>query len=69
MTMITSGILMLRNGKSADWTTELDTQMNNWTSTYITWLKTNTLAIQEEIAVKLVQFIVDSYSTMLKCCT
>ena len=52
MTMITSGILMLRNGKNADWTTELDTQMNNWTSSYINWLKTNTLAILEETATK-----------------
>lgn len=50
MTKITSGILILRMANNSDWTSELDTQMTNWTTQYITWLQTNTLALQEAAA-------------------
>lgn len=52
MTKITSGILILRMANNSDWTSELDTQMTNWTTQYITWLQTNTLALQEAAATK-----------------
>jgi len=38
MAKVTSGILILRNGSSPDWTSDLNTQMNNWTSNYINWV-------------------------------
>ncbi|KAF7978766.1 hypothetical protein HWV62_44800 [Athelia sp. TMB] len=47
MTKITSAILILRGGNSPDWTTSLDTQMNNWTTHYIDWLTTSPIAYQE----------------------
>jgi len=50
MTKITSGILILRMGNSSAWTSDLDTQMKNWTTQYISWLQTNTLALQEAAA-------------------
>jgi len=50
MTKITSGILILRAGNSSEWTSDLDTKMNNWTTQYLNWLQTNTLALQEKAA-------------------
>jgi hypothetical protein len=51
MTKITSGILMLRNGSSPEWTSNIDSQMTNWTKTYIEWLNTNRpIAYEESIA-------------------
>jgi len=50
MAKITSGILILRLANSSDWTSELDTQMTNWTTQYINWLQTNTIALQEKAA-------------------
>lgn len=52
MTKITSGLLILRNAKSPDWPGDVDTQMNNWTTQYINWLQTSTLAYQEATATK-----------------
>ncbi|KAH8824495.1 chondroitin AC/alginate lyase [Flagelloscypha sp. PMI_526] len=42
-----SGILILRKGNSTAWTSEIDTQMRNWTTSYIGWLTTADLAMQE----------------------
>lgn len=52
MAMITSGLLILRNAKSPDWTSDLDTKMNNWTTQYIQWLQTSSLAFGEQTATK-----------------
>lgn len=50
MAKLTSGILILRNGKSPDWTDDLNTQMNNWTTTYLSWLTSSPIAHGEWIA-------------------
>jgi hypothetical protein len=47
MTKIVTGILILRQGDSTDWTTELDERMNAWSRQYITWLETSPLALDE----------------------
>jgi len=47
MAKITSGILILRNGSSPDWTEELNTQMNNWTTNYINWMTSSPIAYGE----------------------
>lgn len=49
MVKVVNGILILRSGKSADWTSELDDQMVGWTREYISWLQNAPLA-QEEVA-------------------
>jgi hypothetical protein len=47
MTKIASAIMILRNGSSPDWTSELNTQMNNWTTSYIEWVITSPIAYGE----------------------
>ncbi|TFK69870.1 chondroitin AC/alginate lyase [Pluteus cervinus] len=47
MAKIVTGILILREGKSSDWTSDLDNGMVSWSREYITWLETSTLALQE----------------------
>jgi len=50
MAKIASGILILRKGNSSDWTTTLDSQMIEWTRSYITWLTTARIALEEAAA-------------------
>jgi hypothetical protein len=50
MTKLTSGLLILRNAQSPDWPSDVDAQMNNWTTQYISWLQTSPIAYQEAIA-------------------
>lgn len=52
MAKITSGILILRLANSSDWTSEVDTQMTNWTTQYNHWLQTNPIALEERAATK-----------------
>lgn len=52
MTKITSAILILRKGKSAAWTADLDNQMIDWTRQYINWLETAATAMKESKAAK-----------------
>lgn len=52
MTKLTSAILILRNGKSPDWTDELNTQMLNWTTSYIGWMTSSPIAYGEWTADK-----------------
>lgn len=52
MAKIATGIMILREGKSSAWTSELDTQMTNWTNSYMHWLETADLALQEKNTVK-----------------
>ncbi|KAF8152909.1 chondroitin AC/alginate lyase [Crassisporium funariophilum] len=50
MSKITSAILLLRKGKSAAWTSDLDNQMIAWSREYITWLETADIAVEEGLA-------------------
>ncbi|KAF5314977.1 hypothetical protein D9619_007552 [Psilocybe cf. subviscida] len=50
MSKITSAILLLRSGKSALWTPQLDAQMVAWTQAYIGWLESAAIAIEEKEA-------------------
>ena len=52
MTKVVSGVLILRGAKSTAWTSDYDTQLTNWTNTYINWLQTSPLALAEKAAVK-----------------
>jgi hypothetical protein len=54
MAKIVNGILILRKANSTAWTRELDTQMVNWTNTYIQWIETWPTAIQESRSPKYV---------------
>ncbi|KAI0342368.1 chondroitin AC/alginate lyase [Trametopsis cervina] len=50
MTKITSGVLALRAGKAAEWTSDLDGQFVDWLNKYIGWLTTANIALQEKNA-------------------
>ena len=52
MAKIASGVLVLRQGKAQSWTSDIDTQFQTWLKEYITWMTTNTLALQEKAATK-----------------
>ncbi|KAK7683795.1 hypothetical protein QCA50_013171 [Cerrena zonata] len=47
MTKVVNSILILRSGKSADWTSDLDGQMVGWAKEYISWLQSSPLAQKE----------------------
>ncbi|KAI8989056.1 chondroitin AC/alginate lyase [Trametes punicea] len=50
MTKLVSGVLILREGKAAEWTSDIDTQLTNWTHSYIDWLTTAKIALEEASA-------------------
>ncbi|TDL23095.1 chondroitin AC/alginate lyase [Rickenella mellea] len=47
MAKLVSGVLILRNGKAAEWTSEIDTGLVTWVKEYIVWLTTSTQALEE----------------------
>ncbi|KAI0061087.1 chondroitin AC/alginate lyase [Artomyces pyxidatus] len=50
MAKLVNGILILRLGKSPDWTSDLDAQLIAWSRTYIQWLETSPIALDEAAA-------------------
>lgn len=54
MVKILSGVLILRNGKATEWTSEVDDGFVSWAKAYIPWLQTNKLAIEERDSTKYV---------------
>ena len=52
MAKIVSGVLLLREGKAAEWTTNIDTGLTNWAISYIQWLTTAAIALEEKKAAK-----------------
>lgn len=52
MAKIASGVLLLRDGKASEWTSEIDSGLSAWTKEYIQWLTTADIALQEKAATK-----------------
>lgn len=52
MAKIVSGLLILRKGKSPDWSSDLDAQMSAWVNPYINWLETAPIALEEGASTK-----------------
>ncbi|KAH9929064.1 chondroitin AC/alginate lyase [Epithele typhae] len=50
MAKVVSAVLLMREGKAAAWTTELDTGLNSWTTEYIGWLTSAGIALEEKAA-------------------
>ncbi|KAI0827307.1 chondroitin AC/alginate lyase [Trametes gibbosa] len=50
MTKLVSGVLILREGKAAEWTSDIDAALTNWTNSYIGWLTNAQIALEEEAA-------------------
>ncbi|KAI0752836.1 chondroitin AC/alginate lyase, partial [Daedaleopsis nitida] len=50
MAKVVSGVLLLREGKAPQWTSDIDTALNNWTNEYINWLSTADIALEEKAA-------------------
>jgi hypothetical protein len=56
MAKVVAAVLILRGGKAPEWTGAIDSGLVNWTTTYIGWLTSNELALQEAASVKCVTF-------------
>lgn len=52
MSKLVSGILVMRKGQAAEWTSDLDNGLNAWVKQYITWLTTDKMALEEKAATK-----------------
>ena len=52
MVKVLSGVLILRDGKAAEWTNEVDSGFVTWAEAYIPWLQTNKLAVDERNSLK-----------------
>jgi hypothetical protein len=52
MTKVVDAVLVLRAGNASEWTETIDSGLVNWTTTYIGWLTTNQIALQEAAAPK-----------------
>ena len=52
MTKVVDAVLILRAGNAAGWTETIDSGLVNWTTTYIGWLTSNEIALQEAVAPK-----------------
>lgn len=52
MAKIASSILLLRQGKAAEWTSDVDSQFVAWLNKYVTWLTTAKIAIEEKDSLK-----------------
>ncbi|TBU38981.1 chondroitin AC/alginate lyase [Dichomitus squalens] len=50
MAKVVSGVLLLREGKAAEWTSDIDAGLTNWTTSYIQWLTGAGIALEEKAA-------------------
>ena len=57
MTKVVDAVLILRAGNASEWTEAIDSGLVNWTTTYIGWLTSNAIALQEAAAPKYVTFV------------
>lgn len=54
MAKIAVGVLVLRQGKAPEWTTDIDNGFNAWIKSYIPWLQTAEIAVEEMNSAKYV---------------
>ena len=57
MTKVADAVLILRGGNAPEWTEAIDSGLVNWTTSYIGWLTSNELALQEAASAKCVTFL------------
>ena len=57
MVKVVNAVLVLRAGNAPQWTNEIDTGLVAWAKTYIGWLTSNTIALEEAAATKCVTFM------------
>ncbi|KAI0795475.1 chondroitin AC/alginate lyase [Abortiporus biennis] len=50
MAKVVSAVLILRDRQSANWPSDVDGQLNEWAKTYIQWLQTADIALEEAAA-------------------
>ncbi|KAI9450085.1 chondroitin AC/alginate lyase [Lactarius psammicola] len=50
MAKVVSAVLVLREGKAPEWTETIDSGLVKWTTTYIGWLTSNKIALEEAAA-------------------
>ena len=54
MVKVVNAVLVLRAGNASEWTETIDSGLVNWTTSYIGWLTTNQIALEEAASVKCV---------------
>ena len=47
MAKIASGVLLLRQSNAQPWTSDIDSGFTSWSKTYIQWLTSADIALQE----------------------
>ena len=52
MAKVANAILIMRDNKTTQWTSDLDGQMVSWSKEYISWLETASIATEEAAATK-----------------
>lgn len=52
MAKVSTAVLILRKGKSTQWTSDLDNQLILWVNEYINWHETAAIAVEESVASK-----------------
>jgi hypothetical protein len=57
MVKVVNAVLVLRAGNAPQWTSEMDSDLVAWTKTYIGWLTSNNIALEEAAATKYVTHI------------
>ncbi len=55
MAKIAVGVIILRQGKASEWTADIDNGFNAWIKSYIPWLQTAKIAVEEMNSLKCVQ--------------
>ncbi|KAH9046601.1 chondroitin AC/alginate lyase [Lactarius hengduanensis] len=65
MTKVVNAVLVLRAGKAPEWTDTIDTGLVNWTTTYIGWLTSNKIALEEAAFSKVRRFFAHCQNCIL----
>lgn len=68
MAKIASGVLVLRNGKAQEWTSDVDKGFVAWINNYVGWLHTSPLALKEKNSTKYVLTSARKTRSMMLIC-
>lgn len=68
MVKVVNAVLVLRAGNAPQWTSEIDSGLLAWTKTYIGWLTSSAIALEEAAATKCVILIsIPAFGQRLAC--
>jgi hypothetical protein len=64
MVKVVNAVLVLRAGNAPQWTSKIDSDLIAWTKTYIGWLTSSDIALEEAAATKCVTLISPPFSPL-----